>query len=107
MNYFLSKIRRKRKMVEITNLITLCDPGSKLDLKTGVEFSLTRKVLSAKRKELTKLGLGQKANTTRDLTNAEVDILYERKYFGIEDPSDSSKNYLVDHLFVFRISGTR
>ena len=36
--------------------------------------------------ELTKLGLGQKANTTRDLTNAEVDILYERKYFGIEEP---------------------
>ena len=30
--------------------------GSMLDLKTGVEFSLSRKVLSAKRKELMKLG---------------------------------------------------
>ena len=64
----------------------LCDHGSKLDLKTGFDFSLSGKVLSAKRKELTKLGLGQKANATRALTNEKVDFLYEKKYFGIEDP---------------------
>ena len=82
----------------------LCDHGSKLDLKTGVDFSLSRNVLSAKRKELTKLGLGQKANATRALTNEEVDFLYEKKYFGIGDPETLQRTmwWVISLCFGYR-----
>ena len=39
-------------------------------------------MLSARRKELTKLGKGNKPNATRPLTSFEVDHLYEVGYFG-------------------------
>ena len=38
---------------------------SKYDLKEGVSFAKSRKVLSSRRKELTKLGKGNKPNAAR------------------------------------------
>ena len=64
----------------------LHERGSKLDLKSGSDFVLSRKVLTAKRKQLTKAGFGNKPNATRPLTKEEEDFLYQQKYFGVETP---------------------
>ena len=60
--------------------------NSVCDLKTGIDFLNSRKVLSSRRKELTKLGKGNKPNATRPLTDAEVNSLYECGYFGTLNP---------------------
>ena len=50
----------------------LTDRGSKINLKTSMEFERSRKVLAARRKQLTQLGLGNKPNATRPLEDNEV-----------------------------------
>ena len=54
--------------------------------KQGVEFLNCRKVLASRRKELTKLGKGNKPNATRALTEDEVSYLYSVGYFGTTHP---------------------
>ena len=56
-------------------------------LKAGVDFLNSRKVLASRRKELTKLGKGNKPNATRPLTDAEVNHLYQTGYFGSANPT--------------------
>ena len=51
-----------------------------------MDFCRSRKVLTARRKQLTKLGKGNKPNATRALTEKEVDLLYSSKYFGSSTP---------------------
>eukprot|EP00112_Aurelia_sp_Birch-Aquarium-sp1_P025421 Seg843.7 transcript_id=Seg843.7/GoldUCD/mRNA.D3Y31 product="hypothetical protein" protein_id=Seg843.7/GoldUCD/D3Y31 len=53
----------------------LTDRGSKINLKTSMEFERSRKVLAARRKQLTQLGLGNKPNATRPLEDSEVEKL--------------------------------
>ena len=60
---------------------------SSYDLKIGIGFQNSRKILSSRRKELTKLGKGNKPNATRPLTDQEVNYLYDTGYFGIENPT--------------------
>ena len=60
--------------------------GSKIDIKKDKEFERSRKVLSTRRKELTSKGLGNKPKTTRPLTDAEVDYLFDTNYFGVISP---------------------
>ena len=43
-------------------------------------------MLASRRKQLTKLGKGNKPNATRPLSNEEVDLLYSCGYFGSENP---------------------
>ena len=64
----------------------LVDRGCKVDLKTSNEFATSRKVLVAKRKSLVKCGKGSKPNAARPLTDEEVDVLYEKGYFGTHEP---------------------
>ena len=64
----------------------LMERGSKLDIKNDIKFEKSRRVLAAKRKELTKNGLGNKPNATRPLTDEEVNKLYEKGYFGLDSP---------------------
>lgn len=52
---------------------------SKNDLRKGQEFVNSRKVLSSRRKELTKLGKGNKPNATRPLSE-------NVGYFGVQNP---------------------
>ena len=56
--------------------------GSKLNLKSDEAFVRSRNVLKSRRKELVKLGKGNKPNATRALTPSEVNILYEKEFFG-------------------------
>jgi hypothetical protein len=50
-----------------------------------VIFDKSRQVLAAKRKELTKLGHGNKPHATRELSKEEVDMLFNEGYFGREN----------------------
>ena len=49
-------------------------------------FDKSRQALAAKRKELTKLGYGNKPNATRELNEEEVYLLFKEGYFGKETP---------------------
>ena len=49
-------------------------------------FSRSREVLSSKRKNLVKQGLGNKPNACRELTEEDVNKLFEAKVFGNHDP---------------------
>ena len=60
----------------------LIEKGSKCNLREGMAFSKSRKVLSSRRKELTKLGKGNKPNAARAICPEEVDLLFETGYFG-------------------------
>ena len=64
----------------------LHEQGSKVDIRSGFNFVLSRKVLTAKRKQITKAGFGNKPNATRSLTKDGEDILYQEKYYGVEGP---------------------
>ena len=55
----------------------LADKGSKINLKKDTEFEKTRKVLGARRKQLTKQGYGNKPNTVGTLEPEEINKLYE------------------------------
>lgn len=50
-----------------------------------MEFERSRKVLAARRKQLTQLGLGNKPNATRPLEDSEVEKLKEIGYFRWEN----------------------
>ena len=54
----------------------LFDRCSKLNIREGKEFIKCRQVLASRRKQLTKLGIGNKPNTTQPLSNEDVDLLY-------------------------------
>ena len=55
---------------------------SKLNLKSDEAIFRSRNVLKSRRKELVKLGKGNKPNATRALTPSEVIILYKKEFFG-------------------------
>ena len=55
-------------------------------MKNDINFVNSRRVLSSRRKELTKLGKGNRPNATRALTEHEVNHLYDVGYFGITKP---------------------
>ena len=55
------------------------------NILTDFDFERSRKVLTAKRKQLTKLGKGNKPNATRELQTHEIDKLFSKGYFGTKD----------------------
>ena len=64
----------------------LSERGSQVDIKKSILFDRSRKVLAAKRKKLTQMGLGNKPNATRPLEDNEFLQLKEMAYFGWETP---------------------
>ena len=52
------------------------------NILTDKEFEQSRKVLAAKRKQLTKMGLGNKPNATREVEQNEIDKFFETGFFG-------------------------
>ena len=63
----------------------LSEKKSKYDLKKDNDFETSRKVLAARRKQLTQQGLGNKPMSTRPLTNTEINYLFQSGYFGTKN----------------------
>ena len=91
---FFMKVKRKdgkeyepSSLSSFLNTFTrvLADKGSKINLKKDTEFEKTRKVLAARRKQLTKQGYGNKPNAARTLEPEEIRKLHETGYFGAEN----------------------
>ena len=76
----LTAIRNSLQRILITR-------GSILNLREGDQFHASRLVLAARRKELTKLGKGNKSNASRPLESKEVDKLFADGYFGVGSPA--------------------
>ena len=64
----------------------LHEEGSLINILKGNEFSKSREILAAKRKNLVRQGKGNRPNATRELTEAEEDALLENGQFGVQDP---------------------
>lgn len=92
--FFMTAVNLKGNLYEpdtLTGFVNsfqriLSSRGSQSDLKRGLSFANCRKVLGSRRKQLRKLGKGNKPNATRALETEEINKLFERGYFGIEDP---------------------
>ena len=75
----LSSIRNSLQRV-------LVGRGVKIDLRKDKEFENSRNVLAARRKQLTKLGKGNKPNACRALEAEEVSHLTKIGFFGRKHP---------------------
>ena len=64
----------------------LIERGFTYDLREGVSFAKCRKVVSSCRKELMKLGKGNKPNAARATSTREVDLLFQCEYCGMKTP---------------------
>ena len=64
----------------------LQEKGSLINIRKDNEFSKSREVLAAKRKNLVRQGKGNHPNATRELTEAEEDALFENGQFSVQDP---------------------
>ena len=65
----------------------LHEEGSLINILKDNEFSKSREVLAAKRKNLVRQGKGNRPYATRELTEAEEDALFEiNGQFGVQDP---------------------
>ena len=64
----------------------LAAKGSKINLRDGIEFTKSRTVLAARRKQLVKMGKGNKPNAARALSDEEITHLYKTGYFGTTHP---------------------
>ena len=61
----------------------LHEEGSLINILKDNEFSKSREVLAAKRKNRVRQGKGNRPNATRELTEAEEDALFENGQFGV------------------------
>ena len=64
----------------------LVSHGKMLDIRYDLKFQKSQAVLAARRKQLKKLGKGNRPNKTRALTDEEVNHLYKIPYFGADNP---------------------
>ena len=62
------------------------EKGSLINILKDNEFSKSREVLAAKRKNLVRQGKGNHPNATRELTEAEEDAFFENGQFSVQDP---------------------
>ena len=67
----------------------LVERGSKVDIKKDQTFSMSLKVLSSRRKQLTNMGLGNKPCATRP----QLSIVFAKKY-------------MVENNYVLRLQGS-
>ena len=85
-NFFMTVKQKDRKEYELSSLSSfqstfqciLIDKGSKINIKLDPQFEKSRKVLAARRKELTSMDYGNKPNATRNLEDDEIDELYSK-----------------------------
>ena len=89
-HFFMKALTKKGTLYEPDTLTSirnslqrnLIERGSDFNLREGEAFTKSRQVLAARRKQLVKLGKGNKPNAARPLTNDEVAYLYKNGYFG-------------------------
>ena len=68
--------------------LSLNERGSDMNIIDGDKFKFSRKVLSAKRRQLVvEHGKGNKPNAARELTEGEEDKLFECGEFGTSNPT--------------------
>lgn len=82
----------------------LRDKGYGFSLVTSPEFSTSKQVLSAKRKELSSQGFGNKPNKAEPLTEKDEELLWESGELGLHSPRSLSNTvwYHCTKLFGFR-----
>ena len=69
------------------------EKGSLINILKDNEFSKSREVLAAKRKNQFRQGKGNCPNATRELTEAEEDALFENGQFGVQDPKSLQRAF--------------
>ena len=69
----------------------LQEKGSSYNILKDNEFSRSRSVVAAKRKDLTSKGKGNLPNATRELTATEVNTLFLSGQFSVEEPKALQK----------------
>ena len=92
--FFMKALSRKGTLYEPDTLTgirnslqrVLNEKGCDFDLRSGQAFSKCREVLAARRKQLTKNGLGNRKNAARALDEDEVERLFTSNYFGSQSP---------------------
>ena len=93
-NFFMKAVNKKGDLYEPDTLTSirnslqrvLVAKGKPINIKEGELFRKSREVLAARRKQLKKMGKGNKPNATRPLEDSEVEHLYKIGYFGTHDP---------------------
>ena len=111
-NFFMKARRYNGKLYDPDTLSSLCrslqrfltENGSSVNIKFAPEFALSRRTLAARRKELVTMGLGNKPNACRMITDKEEKLLFELKAFGTEDPVVLQRTmwYLISLRFGYR-----
>ena len=69
-----------------------------------IAFTKSRMVLESRRKQLTKLGKGNKPHATRAISDQEIDILYKNNYFGYDNPENLQRTlwWMIINQFGYR-----
>ena len=111
-NFFMKAKRLDGKLYEPDSLSSFCrslqryltENGSEIILKADKEFTLTRRALAARRKELVRLGKGNKPNACRALEVLEEEKLFKSGAFGVHDPVALQRTiwYLITLHFGYR-----
>ena len=92
-NFFMKAVTKKGKLYEPDTLTSirnslqriLDSKGRKVDIRDGPNFKKSKETLASRRRELKKLGKGNKPNATRPLSDEEVNHLFNVGYFGTSD----------------------
>ena len=111
-NFFMGARRLDGKLYEPDTLSSLSrslqryltENGSPIILRADKEFTLTRRTLAARRKELVKHGKGNKPNACRALDDFEEQKLFSSKVFGKHNAKSLQMTmwYLISLHFGFR-----
>ena len=84
----------------------LHEEGSLINILKDNEFSKSREVFAAKRKNLVRQGKGNCPNATRELTEADEDALFENGQFSVQDPKSLQKGFVVVSFSPFWLEGS-
>ena len=71
------------------------------------DFQKTRDALKAKQKELKRQGKGNKPKATTDLSDEEIDILYNEKVLGLSSPQALVNTVWLNNMLHFGLRGCK
>ena len=97
--FFIKAVTKKGELYEPDTLNSirnslqrvLASHGKMLDIRYDLKFQKSQAVLAARRKQLKKLGKGNRPNKTQALTDEEVNHLYKIAYFGADNPMSEQR----------------
>ena len=93
-NFFMKALNRKGELYEPDTLTSIWNSlqrvliahGKTTNIRDGDAFRKSQQVLAARRKQLKKMGKGNKPNATRPLEDTEIEHLFDVGYFGTDSP---------------------